>query len=198
MTIRLLRAVLLLLGCGTLLQAQESGTPMRRGTVRIDTIWSQALGITKQVVVYLPPSYTSAAHASRRYPVAVYLHGSFGSETDWTAQGRMAQTMDSLVLAGMNEMIVVMPDGDDGWWSTWHGLNDVAACRRTPRNENADAYCVPWPKYDDYVVYDVLRHADSHYRTVPARHARAIAGLSMGGYGAISIAAQLLSLRNCA
>jgi S-formylglutathione hydrolase FrmB len=183
--------VLLLLCAVTAVRAQSAGAPgAPHGTVRTDTMWSQALGVTKQLMVYLPPSYSRPESATRRYPVAVYLHGSFGSEVDWIAQGRLAQTMDSLIATGMREMIVVMPDGDDGWWTTWNALNDVAACRRTPRTENADTYCVPWPKYDDYVVHDVLAHTDSLYRTVAQRASRAIAGLSMGGYGAISIAAR--------
>ena len=177
---------------GTVLPVQrvQAQTAPRHGIVRTDTIWSQALGITKQLVVYLPPSYGDSGKADRRYPLAVYLHGAWGSETDWTAQGHLATTMDSLVAAGMQEMIVAMPDGDDGWWTTWHGLNDVAACRRTPRTENADTYCVPWPKYDDYVVHDVIAHTDSAYRTMAQRESRGIAGLSMGGYGAITIAAR--------
>ena len=166
---------------------------VRRGTVRTDTIWSQALGVRKELVVYLPPSYTDSA-AKRSYPLVVYLHGGLGNETDWTEQGQLASTMDSLIAAGMQEMIVVMPDGDDGWWTTWHGLNDVAACRRVARTEPADRYCVPWPKYDDYVTHDVLSFADSAYRTLRRRQTRAIAGLSMGGYGAISIAARSPSL----
>ena len=190
MTSRFFSVLLCVVCCVSSLGAQQSGTPVPRGTVHTDTIQSQALGVRKPLVVYLPPSYGTPANASRRYPVAVYLHGAFGSEVDWTAQGRLAAVMDSLVAAGMREMIIVMPDGDDGWWTTWHSLNDVAACRRTPRNENADTYCVPWPKYDDYVVHDVLAHADSLYRTLPQRASRAIAGLSMGGYGAISIAAR--------
>jgi len=191
---RVLRTLLLIICGATLLRAQDvaaaENSTVLRGTLRTDTIWSQALGIRKQLIVYLPPSYGRPESATRRYPLAVYLHGAFGSEADWTVQGRMAQVMDSLVTHGMREMIVVMPDGDDGWWTTWHGLNDVGACRRTPRNENADNYCVPWPKYDDYVAHDVLAYTDSLYRTVPQRASRAIAGLSMGGYGAISIAAR--------
>ncbi len=187
---RFFRAPLLLVASVASLHAQDVSALMQRGTVRSDTIWSQALGIRKRLVVYLPPSYGLPQSAGRRYPVAVYLHGAFGSEVDWTAQGRIAQITDSLVARGMREMIIVMPDGDDGWWTTWHGLNDVTTCRRTPRNENADDYCVPWPKYDDYVVHDVLTRTDSLYRTVPQRASRAIVGLSMGGYGAISIAAR--------
>lgn len=163
---------------------------IRRGVVRTDTIWSQALGITKHLVVYLPPSYGDSDKADRHYPLAVYLHGGYGSETDWTALGHLESTMDSLVAQGMPEMIVVMPDGDDGWWTTWHALNDVAACRRTPRQENADTYCVPWPKYDDYVAHDVIAHTDSAYRTMAQRESRGVAGLSMGGYGAVTLAAR--------
>jgi len=186
---RLFRILLVLALGAQAAQAQApSGATIRRGTVRIDSIRSQSLGVTKKLVVYLPPSYDAGVSAARRYPVAIYLHGAWGSESDWTVQGKLSDTMDSLVATGMREMIVVMPDGDDGWWTTWHALNDVAACRRTPRQENADTYCVPWPKYDDYVVHDVLAFTDSAYRTVPRRESRAIAGLSMGGYGAISIA----------
>ena len=186
---RELRALLALSIAGVALATGAQGqSPQRHGVISTDTIWSQALGVRKQLVVYLPPSYSDSAQ--RRFPVAVYLHGAWGSETDWTVQGHLAPIMDSLVAAGVQEMIVVMPDGDDGWWTTWHGLNDVAACRRTPRQENADTYCVPWPKYDDYVVHDVLAHTDSTYRTVSQRASRGIAGLSMGGYGAVTIAAR--------
>jgi putative tributyrin esterase len=158
-------------------------------SVHTDLIWSQALGVKKALKVYLPPSYYNGS-VTKRYPVAVYLHGSWGNENDWIMKARMAETMDSLVGAGMPEMIIVMPDGDDSWWTTWHGLNDMAACRKTQRLEPAETFCVPWPKYDDYVVYDVMSHVDSAYRTLPRRDARAVAGLSMGGYGALSIAAR--------
>ncbi|MCC7052416.1 MAG: hypothetical protein IT355_04055 [Gemmatimonadaceae bacterium] len=177
-----------LLAGGPSLSAQP--TAPRAGSVHTDTMFAQSLGTRKQLVVYLPPSYHTAAARGTRYPLAVYLHGAMGSERDWTTQGALAQVMDSLVGAGMPEMIVVMPDGDNGWWTTWNSLNDLAACRRTPRDESPDTYCVPWPKYDDYVARDVVAHTDSLYRTLATRGARGIAGLSMGGYGAISIAAR--------
>ena len=141
--IQRLSRLLLALALGAHAAQAQSGSTIRRGTVRTDSIRSQALGVTKKLVVYLPPSYDAGASDARRYPVAIYLHGAWGSENDWTVLGKLAETMDSLVATGMREMIVVMPDGDDGWWTTWHSLNDVAACRRTPRQENADTYCVP-------------------------------------------------------
>lgn len=148
--------------------------------------WSQMLGTTKHARVYLPPSYDAG---TRRYPVAYYLHGVGGDETNWSMQGRLGATMDSLVATGMPEMIVVMPDGDDGWYTTWNALGNFTECSRNPpKRESAANYCVPWPKYDDYIARDVVAHVDSTYRTIADRAHRAIAGLSMGGYGAVSLA----------
>lgn len=173
-----------LLAAATLALSADS---VSKGRVVTDTLWSQSLGTRKVVQLYLPPSYETAP--TRRYPWLIYLHGHDGSERDWVVVGRMAQTMDSLVAAGMPEMVVVMPDGDDGWWTTAHGLPDVARCRReAPSREGGDSYCVPWPHYDDYVAVDLLEWAEGRYRLRSERAARGIGGVSMGGYGAISLA----------
>ena len=162
------------------------------GTARVaaDSFWSNALGTRKRFVVYLPPSY--ATNTSRRYPVAYYLHGMWGDEWNWVRAGSIDRTLDSLTAGGLPEMIVIMPDGDDGWYTTWNNLGNNAECRRgkPPRrqSEAVDDYCVPWPKYDDYIARDLVARVDSIYRTIPSRSARAIAGLSMGGYGAVSLA----------
>jgi S-formylglutathione hydrolase FrmB len=157
-----------------------------RGTVRPDTIWSGALGVPKRLLVYLPPSYDR--DRSRRYPVAYYLHGAWGAEDDWVTLGRIDRTLDSLIAAGLPEMIVVLPDGDDGWYTTWNALNNTAACRAdTARREPAQTYCVTWPKYDEYIARELVAHVDSAYRTLAQREHRGIAGLSMGGYGAVSL-----------
>ena len=169
----------LLLAASTLL--------LSHGTVRTDSLWSSALGVSKHYLVYLPPSY--AADTSRRYPVAYYLHGYSGDETNWVKLGHLDATMDSLIAAGGPEFIVVMPDGDDSWYTTWNSMGDYGACKRdTTRKEPASTFCVPWPHYDDYVARDLVHHVDSAYRTMPDRQHRAIAGLSMGGFGAVDLA----------
>lgn len=158
-----------------------------RGVVRTDTLWAQSLGIHKAVTIYLPPSYARAPDA--RFPVLYYLHGRGGNERDWINAGRIDRTMDSLVAAGAPEAILVMPDGDDGWYTTWASLPDAAACAAdTIRRESARSYCVPWPHYDDYIARDIVAHIDTHYRTHANRAHRGVAGLSMGGYGAITLA----------
>jgi S-formylglutathione hydrolase FrmB len=157
-----------------------------QGQVLTDTLWSQSLGTTKTLTVYLPPSY---GKGSTRYPLLVYLHGRGGSERDWVTSGQLPRTMDSLVAAGLPEAIIAMPDGDDGWYTTWASLPDPGGCAAdTVRKEPAATYCVPWPHYDDYIARDIVAHMDRHYRTRGTADSRGIAGLSMGGYGAITLA----------
>ena len=148
-----------------------------RGTVIADTLWSQSLGTTKQYLVYLPPSYET--QPAKRYPVAYYLHGLTGDETNWLELGEIDQVMDSLIAAGGREMLIVLPDGDDSWYTTWNSLGTYAQCRRNPpRSEPAESYCVPWPHYDDYIARDLVAHVDSNYRTFPDSAHR-----EMGGAG---------------
>lgn len=158
-----------------------------QGVVRPDTLFSHALGVPKRFLVYLPPSYGGAP--TRRYPVAYYLHGAWGAEDNWITAGHIDRTMDSLIAGGLPEMIVVLPDGDDGWYTTWNALNNTATCRAdTVRREPASTYCVTWPKYDEYIARELVPHVDSAYRTLAQREHRGIAGLSMGGYGAVTLA----------
>ena len=167
--------------------ARPHGVVVARGALRIDTVWSQSLGTHKRLYVYLPPSY--ARDTTVRHPVLFYLHGVTGSEENWVRLARLDRVMDSLVAAGRGEAIVAMPDGDDSWYTTWHSLPDLAACRAdTARTEPADTYCVPWPHYDDYIARDLVAHVDSAYRTRASARHRGIAGLSMGGYGAVTLA----------
>lgn len=178
--------------CGVALSA-TGGSAQRadRGTLDTLTFWSQSLGTRKRAVVWLPPSY--ATSPGTRFPSLYYLHGLWGSETDWTKQGHLDATLDSLTAAGLPGMVVVMPDGDDGWYTTWNRLIDISVCRRdfVPREgERVESYCVPWPRYDDYIARDLVAAVDGRYRTLGTRAHRAIAGLSMGGYGAVSLALQ--------
>ena len=158
-----------------------------RGTIVTDSLWSPSLGVTKRALVYLPPSY--ATESLRRYPVVYYLHGMWGSERDWSAQGRIGVVADSLVAEGMPELIIVLPDGDNGYYTNWATDGDVSACRAGPPvDEQASTYCVATPRYEEYVIRDVVPWVDSMFRTQASAAHRGIAGLSMGGYGAITLA----------
>ena len=172
-----------------LLAAAAPAAAQRRGTVSADYFQSSALGVRKDYLIYLPPSYQ--ADQTRRFPVVYLLHGAFGSEDDWVQQGGLDVVMDSLIAAGMPEMIVVMPDGDDGFYSEWAPQFDRKACpRRADLRETVARYCVRSPGYDEYIARDMVRQTDITYRTLADARHRGIAGLSMGGFGALALAAE--------
>jgi len=109
--------------------------------VRVERFFSPALGVEKHYVVYLPPSYATAP--ARRYPVAYYLHGLTGNESDWVSLAGIDVIADSLMAGGMSEMILVMPDGDDGVLSPLYaGPHPFAAPARY--HTSVDSLAADW------------------------------------------------------
>jgi len=112
--------------------------------------------------LYLPPDYGST---SRRYPVLYMLHGLGGHRDEWVVYG-LINTADKAILNGdFPPMIIVLPQGDKAYWT----------------NHTANG-----PLWGEYIERDLLGHIDSTYRTLRAARSRAIGGLSMGGWGALS------------
>src|SRR5262249_35194853 len=103
---------------------------------------SDALGVDKAVVVYLPRGYDS--QPGRRWPVFYYLHGLGGNETNWVQSGKLDAAADQLGLAA----IVVMPDGDDGFYVDSRAPIDYDQCMKDgtglflPDSEPHDTTCV--------------------------------------------------------
>lgn len=164
----------------------SASSPPPAGEVRAEIFESSALGVRKHAVVYLPPSY--GTDTTRRYPVVYYLHGLSGTERDWLSKASIDVAADSLFARGTPEMIIVLPDGDDGWYTTWTTQWPYRTCADTIQTEVAERYCVQRQRYDEYIARDLVRFVDSKYRTINDPGRRGIGGLSMGGYGAISIA----------
>jgi S-formylglutathione hydrolase FrmB len=150
------------------------------------TFHSDALGVDKHYLVYLPAGYD--ADPARRWPVIYMLNGLGGDETNWKEQGKLPAVADSIGL----QAIVVMADGDAGFYANSVTPVDYDKCTKTraPFNpsEAADHYCVKTPNYEDYIVKDLIGHVDRTYRTIADRRGRAIGGLSMGGFGALELA----------
>lgn len=140
------------------------------GTEEQITVRSAALGGRRQpVVVYLPPGY---ATSTRRYPVLYLLHGFPGKPMAFLDTVRMGVTEDDLVaLHKAQPLILVMPFGSTGEFTDEEWADGVS-----PGNEWAT-----------FVSRDVVKAVDARYRTIAKPSARAIGGLSEGGYGAINI-----------
>ena len=148
---------------------------------------SASLGVAKTYYIYLPTNYDS--ELTRQWPVLYLLHGMTQDETAWSLQGRLGAIADAAAF----QAIVVMPDGDNSFYSNSATPMNYQTCLAKgsglldPRVDHATA-CVRTPKYEDYIVGDLITEIDSHYRTKPDRAARGIAGLSMGGFGAFMLA----------
>jgi len=165
----------------------QTAHAVARGEVRFESFYAPALGVRKRFVVYLPPSY--ARNARRRFPVAYFLHGRTGNEADWVARGDLDVVADSAFAAGIREMILVMPDGDNSFWSNWARSVDYDDCAGDSLlEETAETFCVRSSGYGDYVARGLVALVDSAFRTQADRGHRVIAGLSMGGTGALVLA----------
>jgi putative tributyrin esterase len=116
---------------------------------------SESLGTERAANVLLPLDYETSTN---RYPVLYLLHGLGDDQMAWPLMTNVS------AYAAKHRVIVVMPDGGRSWYV----------------NSAAD----PKEKFDDFIAKDLIAYVDSHYRTIPLRRARAVAGLSMGGYGA--------------
>jgi putative tributyrin esterase len=144
---------------------QSKATPhsdkMRESCVRVrDGVFhSAALDREMKYRILLPCGYQTGGG---RFPVLYLLHGLYGDYLNWDTRTDLERD------AQRYKLIVVMPDADDSWYT----------------NSATD----PKDKFEDYIAKDLVAEIDGKFRTLRSRHARAIAGLSMGGYGALKIA----------
>jgi len=123
---------------------------------------SQILKKSTRYSIYLPPSYEGSR---RMYPVLYLLHGYTDDDSAWIHFGEMAQAMDDgISRRDITPMIVVMPDGGTSWY-----VNNFDGSVR----------------WEDYFIKELIPYVESRFRARPARDSRAVAGLSMGGYGAL-------------
>lgn len=153
--------VLLLDSVVTLSQKTSSpATSESSGKTRAEdhVFHSAALNRDMHYLVLLPPDYSSG----HRFAVVYLLHGLYGDYKNWDTRTRLKSAAESVPL------LIVMPDADDSWYT--------------------NSATKPADKFEDYIVRDLVSEIDVKYRTIPERRARAIAGLSMGGYGAIKFA----------
>ncbi|WP_106831718.1 esterase [Parabacteroides pacaensis] len=142
---------------------------------------SPTLQMDRRITVYTPAGYETSG---KQYPVLYLLHGMGGDEEAWVTLGRTIQIMDNLIAEGKAKpMIVVMPNGN-------------VALEAAP-GESSLGFSKPsfqLPKTMEGSMEesfpDIVNFVDSNYRTIKKKSARAIAGLSMGGYHSLHISKQ--------
>jgi S-formylglutathione hydrolase FrmB len=128
---------------------------------------SAALGRETKVRVLTP----SSGSVGEGLPVLFLLHGggAASDQSNWTDSGSAEALTEGLPL------LVVMPDGGKGgWYSDWLRPECGEVTQR----------------WEQYHVRGLLPFVQSHFATRRDRAGTAIAGLSMGGFGAVHYAAR--------
>lgn len=121
---------------------------------------SKKLGKEVAYSIYLPDDYNTS---QRNYPVLYLLHGYTDDETMWIQTGEVKEIADKAIDSGdATPMIIVMPNA----WDTWY----------------VNQYDGKEP-YEDMFFEELIPYIEKTYRAHSKQEFRAIAGLSMGGYG---------------
>ena len=114
--------------------------------------------------VYLPEDYDTS---QRSYPVVYLLHGRTDDETSWIQFGELNRFIDEGIKSGnIPPAIFIMPDGKLTWYSNEIGTKNA---------------------WRDMFIKEFIPTIEKKYRIRAKKEFRAIAGISMGGFGALSI-----------
>jgi enterochelin esterase-like enzyme len=140
--------------------AQPAGKVIEQRTLK-STILNKSVKYT----VYLPADYD---YSERSYPVVYLLHGYTDDNTGWLQFGEINRYADQAIAAGtIPPMIIIMPNGDSSWYINSYDGKE---------------------KYEDFFVKEFMPSIEKTYRIKAEKKYRAVAGLSMGGYGAMMYA----------
>jgi S-formylglutathione hydrolase FrmB len=132
---------------------------------KVDTLEIASMVMQKNIrtAVVIPDSYKKS---KKPFPVLYLLHGGTGSFRDW-----LTKTPDKSLLhrlADQYQLIIVTPDGGP----TSYYFN-------SPLDKTS--------QYETFISKELLEKIEGTYRTIKERKGRVIAGLSMGGHGAMYI-----------
>jgi putative tributyrin esterase len=117
---------------------------------------SKLMGRQMPYRVIFPANYQAS---EKRYPVIYLLHGLSGNYKNWTEKTGLTK------YATEYDFLIVTVEGENGWYS--------------------DSKVKPNSFYESYIIEELIPEVDKKFRTIANRNHRIIAGLSMGGYGAI-------------
>ena len=142
----------------------------QQGTMQTIHVTSRAIGgRSEPVVVYLPPGY---AASTQRYPVLYLLHGFPGDPAGFVRTVRVGVVEDTLLAEKqMRPMIIVMPMGSTGIFTDKEWANGIR----------------PNESWETFFARDGVNAVDRRFRTIPRGTARAVGGLSEGGYASLNI-----------
>jgi enterochelin esterase-like enzyme len=155
----LIRNILTIISC---VAFTSFGFAQTGRVIEENSIKSSILDKDVSYAIYLPYDYSTS---ERAYPVVYLLHGLGDHHDTWIQDGEINRYADKAIAKGsIPPMIIVMPEGDSSWYI----------------NSFADKV-----NYEDFFVKEFIPAIEKKYRIKSQKRFRAIAGLSMGGYGSL-------------
>lgn len=135
---------------------------------------SKSFGLSKvgtnpvrKMVIYLPAGY-DPVHSSKRYPVIYFLPNPFEDYRSAFDRRDAQGLFDRAVARGVIEkFILVSVDMNTSLGSSWY-VNSPAT-----------------GNWEDFMIEELVPYIDANFKTLPSRDSRGIAGVFIGGYGAI-------------
>lgn len=127
------------------------------GTVDTISVYSKAMKKDIKAVVIRPSNYKKI----KELPVVYLLHGWSGKYSGWIKESpQLSRTVDDY------QIMIVCPDAG---FNSWYFDSPIDSTVR----------------YETFMIDELVPFIDLHYKTIKNRQFRAIAGLSMGGHGAM-------------
>lgn len=144
------------------------------GNVMESLTFTSKSGTKMNYSVYLPANY---ATSQRSYPVVYLLHGYSDNETGWVQFGEADRIAGKAIADGkVSPCIIIMPDGKLTWYC------------------NSYDQKIAW---EDNFINEFIPSVETQFRIRAKKEYRAIAGLSMGGYGALKLSMRHPDLFSC-
>ena len=121
----------------------------------------------RKMLIYLPAGYDESS--SQRYPVIYFLPNPFEDSYRFDFDHRDAQGLfDRAVAEGViKKFILVAVDMNAPLGTSWY-VNSSAT-----------------GNWEDFMIQELVPYVDANFKTLPNRDSRGIAGIFIGGYGAI-------------
>jgi len=136
-----------------------------QGRIDCSSFRSTVLHRGVRYCVMLPPGYEK--ETGKKYPELYFLHGLGENEQTLLRSGGWGLIEDLRQQHKIGDFLMVAPEGWDSFF-----INSADGRDR----------------YSDFFLSEFLPYIETHYRTIRDRRARAVTGLSMGGYGALRFA----------
>lgn len=139
--------------------------PVETGRAECNSLTSKILAQSVPYCILLPPGYD--AQTAQRYPILYFLHGLGDNEQMFVHSGGFNIVEDLWEAGRIGNFLIATPAAGASFY--------------------INSFDGRW-RYEDFFLQEFVPAIEKRYRVRVRRASRAIAGISMGGYGALHLA----------